>query len=190
MAYSLESKLTNLNNIIWSEHLLVSFGAIVCAIVLYLISKLYKIWEKAKRVTKSFPADCSPTTEDKENLSRITKVTEQHSDHTAEVFNFSVHGRSKVLTCRLLQPGDKIELRLKDNFLKIFAFGEYLSETYLSDKSNLKMVFEQNILYHSYIGGRYNCFMSDSIFDYFTVIIFYKVDGIPPTKVNIQLNDL
>lgn len=166
-----------------------SFGGIVCVIIIFFLCSLL---DKCRKTTESsqMSTDKSTSSDDKENLSRMTKVAEQYSDHTAEVFNFSVHGRSKVLTCRLLQPGDKIELRLKDNFLKIFAFGEYLSETYLSDKSNLKMVFEQNIPYHSYIGGRYNCFMSDSNFDYFTVIIFYKVDGIPPTKVNIQLNDL
>lgn len=162
-----------------------SFGGIVCVIIIFFLCSLL---DKCRKTTESsqMSTDKSTSSDDKENLSRMTKVAEQYSDHTAEVFNFSVHGKSKVLTCRLLQPGDKIELRLKDNFLKIFAFGKFISEIYVGSDSNLHMVFEKNIQFHSYLGSRYNYFMIYENFDYCKVIIFYKVEGIPPSKVDVK----
>ena len=57
---------------------------------------------------------------------------------------------------------------------------------FIPDKrSNIYRLFDENIPYEAYLGGRDSAYLSDDDADFCSIIIFYKIDGIPPTKVNL-----
>lgn len=120
-------------------------------------------------------------TERESNISAMGKVVTEHEDSTAEV----IFGRRKVETFRLLSPGRKVELRMKKGDIKVFAYGEYMGELFIPKGSNLPRLFEENIPFEAYLGGRDLNMLSFENMDFCSIIVFYKLDGVPPTKVNL-----
>lgn len=124
-------------------------------------------------------------TERESNISAMEKVVAEHADCTAEIIKFDVFGRRKVGTFRLLSPGHKVELRMKKGDIKIFAFGEYIDDLIVPRDSNLPRLFEENIPFEAYLGGRDLNMLSFENMDFCSIIVFYKLDGVPPTKVSL-----
>lgn len=128
----------------------------------------------------------SRSTSDNPDIAEMKKVVAEHNGWTAEVININVFGRRRVETFRLLSPGRKVELRMKNGDIKVFAYGEYISELIVSPDSSLPRLFNENITFDAYLGGRDQVFMYDNTYDSCAIIVFYKIDGIPPTEVNVM----
>lgn len=126
-----------------------------------------------------------PTTEEDANVSAMKRVISEYKDYTAEVIPINVFGRRRVETFRLLSPGRKVELRIKNGDIKVFAFGEYIAELITPVDSNVPKLFDEQIHFDAYLGGRDRTFLYDDTYDSCSIIIFYKLDGIPPTRVNL-----
>lgn len=116
----------------------------------------------------------------------MQKVISEYEDYTAEVISINVFGRKRVSTFRLLSPGRKVDLRMSKGDIKVFAYGQYIADLITPASSNLPRLFEENIHFDAYLGGRDMAFLSHDTYDSCSIIIFYKLEGIPPTKVNLM----
>lgn len=127
------------------------------------------------------------STRERENIAEMERVVAQYEGYTAEVFDITVFGRKKVDTFRLLNPGRKVELRkCSKELYEVLAFGDSVADLFAMEPSNLPQLFEENIPFYAYLGGRNRAFMSRDDFDDCKIIVFYKMDGVPPTKVNLS----
>ncbi len=113
-------------------------------------------------------------------------VVDAHREYTAEVFSFYVSGIKRVKTFRLLNPGDELEIRAVGNKFKVFAFGEYMNDLIIPESSHIPRLFKDKIPFETYLGGRDLDYIYNDEIDFASIIIFYKIDGVPPTKVLIQ----
>lgn len=125
-------------------------------------------------------------TKKEKNLSAMQKVVDAHKDFSAEVIPFSVNGRNRVKTFRLLDPGDEIELCAVGDDFKVYAFGEYMSDLIIPENSHIPQLFKNKISFDAYLDGRDLSFANNDQMDLASLIIFFKIDGVPPTKVNLQ----
>lgn len=123
--------------------------------------------------------------EAEKNVSAMQKLVSEYEGYTAEVIDINVFGRRRVETFRLLSPGRKVELRIKKGDIKVYAFGEFIAELITPVTSNLPRLFEENVNFDAYLGGRDSVFLYDDTYDSCSIIVFYKLDGVPPTQVNI-----
>lgn len=125
--------------------------------------------------------------------SEIEKVVRAHNGCTAEVFEIMAFGRTRVeRTMYSMVLGDRVELRRHDGVIKIYGFYHGTDLTFyindllmIPDTSLLPKLFDENIPFEAYLGGRdVYCSSNDMIF--LSIIVFYHVEGIPPTKVNLH----
>ena len=126
-----------------------------------------------------------PNSEEEANILAMEKVIAEYEGYTAEVFKVNIFGRKRVETFRLLSPGQRVDVKKKKGEIKVFAFGEFITDLIPGVYSNMPKLFEQNIRFDAYLGGRNRTFLYDDTYDSCSIIIFYKLDGIPPTQVNL-----
>lgn len=135
-------------------------------------------------------ANSDPLTErERKNISDVEKLVARYDGYTAEVFDINVFGRRKVETFRLLNPGEEVTLRKYRNtngIYKVFAFDEYVADIIVTGSSRLPQLFQQKIPFYAYLGGRDRAFRFRDDYDSCSIIVFYKMDGVPPTKVNLS----
>lgn len=157
-------------------------GTTIFAILVMCILSLFPRRKKL-RVSKT----CNePSDTERANISAMKKVVAEHEGFTAEVIPINVFGRKRVETFRLISPGHSVELRMKDGDIKVFLFGEYIAELLLPTDSHLQQILAESIPFDAYLGGRDLAFMYDDAYDSCSIIVFYKLKGVPPTKVNLS----
>lgn len=116
----------------------------------------------------------------------MERIAREHSDFTAEVFNIIVSGRKKVEVSSQLAPGDRVDLRQKEGTVKVYAKGTRLADAILlDDDSRIPSVLADGISFDAYFGGRDVSAGTDTI-DFLSIVVFYKIDGVPPTKLDIH----
>lgn len=118
-------------------------------------------------------------------LDMVQKVVASHADCTAEVFNIFVHGVEKVRVLSELTPGDRVELRLRDGKVSVYADGKYMSTPLLNDSSRLPDLLESDVDVEAFLGGRDVTSATDDA-EFCSIIAFYKINGVPPTHVSIE----
>lgn len=153
------------------------------AVFTLIAAGVLSLFTSKKRRTYSKPTKLSPSEDP--YIAAMKKVVDEHNGWTAEVIKINVFGRRRVETFRLLSPGREIELRMKKGNIRVFAFGEYISELIVPPNSNLPRLFNEHISFDAYLGGREQVFMNDDTYDSCSIIVFYKLEGFPPTKVNL-----
>lgn len=115
----------------------------------------------------------------------VRNVVDAHADCTAEVFNIFVHGVRKVRVFSELIPGDRVELRLRDGEVSVYADGKYMSTPLLNDSSRLRYLLESDVDVEAFLGGRDVTSATDDA-EFCSIIAFYKINGVPPTHVSIE----
>ncbi|MDE6006490.1 MAG: hypothetical protein K2G67_02935 [Muribaculaceae bacterium] len=115
----------------------------------------------------------------------MRKVTAAHADCTAEVFNVFVSGAGKVRVFSELAPGDRVELRLRDGAVSVYAGGKYISAPLLPDSSRLRHLLESGAEVEAFLGGRDVASCTDDA-EFCSIIAFYRMEGVPPTKVAVN----
>lgn len=161
-------------------------GATIFSLVAAGVMSLFSRSKKSSS-TASFSPSSTTSYQSKveeENVSAMQEIVSQHKDCTAEVIDINIFGRRRVETFRLLSIGQKIDIRMKKGDLKVFAYGEYIAELIPSAGSNLEQLFKEHIQVDAFLGGR-NYTLHDDTYDTASIILFYKLDGVPPTKVDL-----
>jgi len=122
--------------------------------------------------------------EEQANVLAMEKIVAQHEGYTAEVIHINVFGRKRVDDFRLLKPGHEIELRMGRGGIRVYAFGKFMADVLEPAESNLPRLFKETIPFDAYLGGRNRTYEDD--YDSCSIIVFYKIDGVPPTKVILK----
>lgn len=125
--------------------------------------------------------------------SEVEKVVKAHSDCTAEIFEIMAFGRTRVeRTMYSMTPGDRVELRRHDGVIKVYGFYHGTDLTfYINDllmipaTSLLPKLFDEDITFEAYLGGR-DVYSSSKDMAFLSIIVFYHIEGISPTKVNLH----
>lgn len=167
---------------------------VMVLLIIAFICYMHKTKPKPKPKSKSNPYDdlmeSEPrdlTPRERENISVMKKLVAQYEGYSAEVFDIWVDGRRKVETFRIFSPGRKVELKKSSNFVyKVLAYGKPVADIYTPAPSNLPKLFDNNIPFDAYLGSRNSSFLGWDDLDLCQIIVFYKIDGVPPTTVYIK----
>lgn len=115
----------------------------------------------------------------------VRKVVASHADCTAEIFNVFVSGREKVRVFSDFTPGDRVELRLSNGEVSVYANGKYMSTPLLPDSSRLRHLLESNVEVEAFLGGRDVTYSTDDA-EFCSIIAFYKIKDVPPTHITVK----
>lgn len=126
------------------------------------------------------------TPQERANVETMKKIVAQYEGYTAEVINFAVSGRKIVSYWREVPIGTPLEIRKDGILYYVYESGRRVYWFVKSEGSNIERLFDENIPFHAYLGGRNGAFLSGEDLDFSSIIIFYKIDGVPPTKVDLQ----
>ena len=120
-------------------------------------------------------------------VSKISRVVDSHADCTAEVLKMTVSGRRKSEASKELQLGDMVILQLNDGGEVRVQLTDNLYGL-LDDVSDSRIpsLLSAGHYIEAYLGGREMSFYYSDSLDVVYIIVFYKIDGVPPTKVNLQ----
>lgn len=118
------------------------------------------------------------------SITKIQSVVQAHKDCTAEIIDIFVSGHSKVAIFSRLAPGDKVDIAVSDGQLKVYADGALMAAATLPDSSLLPRAINESATIHAYLGGR-DLTAASPAADFASIIIFYALPGVPPTKVNL-----
>lgn len=160
-------------------------GSGIFAFLVMGVMSLFSGGKRRLRVAPASEKKTGPTLEEV-NMAAVKKVVEAHADCTAEVIKLLVFGRRRVSSFRCVWPGSPVELRMIRGDIKVFAFGEYIADPIVPNSSNLPRLFEENVPFEAYLGGRDLAFLTDEEYDSCSIMVFYKLTGVPPTKVNLH----
>lgn len=130
--------------------------------------------------------DASTKQKRNNNCNRMKSIADRFQDHTAEVIPFWVRGRARVKKFREVNIGERVDLRLVDDDMKVFFDNEYIAELYPESGSRLEDVLIKGIRFNAYLGGRDLSYRFDDNIDSCSIIVFYKFPGVAPTKVIIK----
>ncbi|MCM1440061.1 MAG: hypothetical protein NC131_12795 [Roseburia sp.] len=121
--------------------------------------------------------------EKRNNMLAVERVVDAYSDHTAEVVNVFVKGRHRVETFRRLSPGDEVRLVAGKDNVALYALDVFICNLLLPDSSRILSLLKEGVPVEAFLGGRdiEQSYNEDA--DFASIIIFYKIDGVPPTKV-------
>jgi hypothetical protein len=141
---------------------------------------------KPKKVKYTPTHEPKPQTATAKDYSTLHSIANAHSDYTAEVATAYVSGDERDIT-RNLPVGAKVELRIDSTAedIKLFVNGHYIGLTsYDKGKTRLFDVIGKNGSLEVYKCSTY--YRQSFTMDCFSIIAFYKMDGIAPTKVEIS----
>lgn len=152
---------------------------ILLLLVTACICYLHKHRSKKVKLSNSFPKSVPETIP-----SRIRSVVEAHSDYTAEIIDVCSYTlNTNPVTMRHV-PGDPVELKMVDGAVAVYIDGTLITKLYYLPDSRLKQVVESGHKFYAYIFDRDKEASNPNWMDFLKVIVFYKLDGIPPTKVS------
>lgn len=123
--------------------------------------------------------------------SEIEKVVKAHADCTAEVVDLTIIGRKKVDRTYSMYPGDPVLLKKYGNMIKVFgkitgtSVEFYVDDIYPPAGSILPKLFDENIPFEAYLGSR-DIYADSEEFSFLKLLVFYRIEGIPPTKINLH----
>jgi hypothetical protein len=121
-------------------------------------------------------------------LNTMRAIVDRYSDYTAEVTCAFIGASSSHLT-KYLPRGSKIELRMDGltSLIYVYVDGQQTLGVANYDESkgsNIPRLIKEHHRIDTYISGR-NTDLNMGGAELLQIISFYKVDGIPPTKVEI-----
>lgn len=125
------------------------------------------------------------TNEDQPYMSIMRRIVDEHTGYTAEVFKLYVSGHRKVSIISRLIPGDRVDLKLIGEDVWVMVNGERIEDPVLPDNSRIPQILTEHIHYDAYLGGR-EVMVCSPTFEIVSIIVFYKIDGVPPTKVDLK----
>lgn len=153
---------------------------ILILLVISFVCYLYKHRDRTANLS-DFPTRV-PTSEP----SLIQSVIDSHTDCTAEIFDVCSYTLNTNPVTMKHVPGDPVELKMVDGNVAVYIDGTFINKLYPTKGSLLKQVVESGHRFHAYIWSRDMEASNPNWMDFLSVVIFYKMEGVPPTKVNLN----
>ena len=117
--------------------------------------------------------------------SNLREIIAEHTDYTAEVLSLGVYGERRATKMKELVPGDYVELRYRDGEVAVYNDDMFMGTLLCTDDSHVPELLKSNRFVDAYLGGRdLEHFYDDN--DFCSIIAFYKMEGVPPTTVNLE----
>lgn len=155
-------------------------------VLIIIVCALYHIcMPRRKPYRRNIGAD-GLTPQERANVEAMKKIVAQYEGYTAEVISFVVSGRKIVSYWREVPIGTPLEIRKDGILYYVYESGRRVYWFVKSEGSNIERLFDENIPFYAYLGGRNSSFLYGDNLDFSSIIIFYKIDGVPPTKVDLQ----
>lgn len=120
-----------------------------------------------------------------ENTLAVQAVVDRHADCSALVFPVWVSGQDSVALVRQRCPGEPIELRMADGMVSAYVDGRRAADTTMGSDSTVRLLFDKGVPFEAYVAGRDMALLLDPGNDSFSIIIFFKLEGFDPTKINL-----
>ncbi len=147
----------------------------------------YLLFGRKKRSRSSISQiSASEKQKRKDNCDRMQNIADRYKDYTAEVIPFYVRGVSQVYALRQANIGQKLEIKLINHGLQVFYNNEFIANLYPDSGSRLEQLIHDNIRFNAYLGGRNPSYPVDLDIDSCSLIVFYQLPGVPPTKVILK----
>lgn len=154
---------------------------VLALLVVALVCYLHKHRDK-KLLYHDLPKiDSSP------HLDRIEEIVKKHRDCTAIICDANAYSFEKAQITTKHIPGDPVVLKIVDGRLSLFVDGFFITSLYFVNDPNINGIVERGDAYDAYIFERDIAASSPKWMDFISIIIFYKMDGVPPTDVKIDL---
>ena len=114
-------------------------------------------------------------------------IIAQHSDCTAEVVNVFVSGEENARVSNSVGVGDRVALSIdEDDFVCLKIGGHNVAEILaLPESSQIPALIKGGSNMVVFVGGRNVGMVSDTT-DCLSLIVFYHLPGVPPTKVSLE----
>lgn len=144
-----------------------------------LAAGILSLLKPRRRMSRQYDKAVEPS------MSNIQRVVNSHVDCTAEVFGICILGAQKTAYSSRLVPGDRVYLEERNNSVEVLAGDIVISNAELPKDSNIPRVLSSGIPFDAYLGGR-DVLHSSEDADFCSVIVFYKIDGVPPTKIEMK----
>lgn len=156
-----------------------SFPALVFLIVAF-IYYMHKHRSNKGEISSSFPRRVPETIP-----SRIKSVVDAHRDCTAEIIDVCSYTLDTNPVTMKHIPGDPVELKMMDGVLAVYIDGTLITKLYYLPDSRVKQIVASGHKFYAYIFERDMEASNPNWMDFLKVIVFYKLDGLPPTKVTL-----
>lgn len=154
-------------------------------LILFFIGEL--LFGKKKRTRLSNFQTTEPSKQKRnDNCSRMKDIAERFNDHTAEVIPFWVIGNNRVQKFRQVNIGERVDLRIINGDMQVFFNNEFIANLYPASGSRLERLIRDGIRFNAYLGGRDLSYSFDTDIDSCSLIVFYQLPGVAPTKVIIK----
>lgn len=162
------------------------FLAIITLLVIKIISTLFSP-NKNKKSKAMTTLDTIKAVYGREKtdrcMDRLQAAVKRHNDYTMETINFLVTDPEKAKLSKSMLPGDSIDFNIKNGKIRIYKNYVFIASTLLPEDSRLKspeLKFTPKAIVVTHDWS-----FSVMSKDFITVAFFYKIDGVPPTRVNI-----
>lgn len=152
--------------------------------ILIILFVIYKMW-KPKPVSRG---NSSLVAREKANFEVMEEIVARYEGYTAEVINFAVRGVENVTYWRTVPIGTALEIKKDGIDYFVYAGGRRVGSFLKGEGSNIERLFDDRITFDAYLGGR-DASVVDTLYDCASIILFYKIEGVPPTKVNLEGKD-
>ena len=165
-------------SLFWSLILVIIFGIMIFG---------RKRLKSRKTYTRQDSAPTYTPAQSKRDYSAIGEVVKAHSDCTAEVVDVFVKGLSSVAISSSTPIGSKVELSLQaNNLVHLIIKGNDVATLYLlPSDSRIPLLLRNGTSVECFLGGRDVSALTSKV-DFISIIAFYKMQGVPPTKVEIK----
>lgn len=141
--------------------------------------------QKPRHVDSNWKSEVSDEESMHNNISRMQRVVDEHSDCTAEVVNMCVLDYDRAKAISRLTPGDRVDLKLADNTVSVYVDSRRVGDPQIPHTSRLRQILTDHIDFEAYLGGRDIKCCTKSM-QFVSIIVFYKINGVPPTEVKLE----
>lgn len=103
----------------------------------------------------------------------ISKLIAAHPDCDSQVLQACISGRRRVDAFSLTRVGDRVDLRMVRGELRLYAYGEFVTDLYARYESPFDRALAANRPFEAYLKSRSTFFTSDdcTVCD---IIVFFK----------------
>lgn len=124
----------------------------------------------------------------KQRANAAQRMIDAHADCTAEIFDVSVRCFPERQYIRDLSIGDKVDIRRINGIYQLWSKDNKICNIDVPETSRLPYIFDHNVRKFAYLGGK---MPNEYLFNFTnaSIIVFYRLRGVPPTKVNLDTSD-
>ena len=152
------------------------------------VAVIFLIFVFRREVGGSDKSDTSRSGFSMQNVYRekMQRIAEEHADWTAEVLSLTIMDARKAGIMHGVSPGDPVELKYSTRYgVGVYVDNKRVGTLTCPDDSRVPELLKEYEYVKAYLGGRDNEYILSDV-DFCSIIVFYRIPGVPPTQININ----